>query len=352
MKRYVSLLALFLSVNFLSAQNSTFTIEADTLYSSSLDNVGGENSSRTMLVYLPPGYEENKERRYPVIYYLHGFTSSDSSNLNWFGTDEKLTFALQNKKIRPFILVVSNQHTLYKGSWYTNSTFTGKWSDFTAKDLVKHIDTKYRTIANRDSRGICGWSMGGHGTIKMAMLYPEVFSSAYALSPALLAFNDQVSASSGVFKAVQEAKSRDDLLKGEFLPIAIVAAGRAFAPNPNNPPFFADMPFSYDGDNLVTNYDILRKWMKQLPCNMLDEHFEDFSKLKAFKIDWGRNETGANGHIPYTARMFSEKLEALGMKHYAEEFIGTHGNKLWSFDGRLIDNVLPFFNANLEFHEE
>ncbi len=352
MKKIILLLILGLIGNIASAQDYSPTIVADSLYSESLENIGGEQPTRTMLVYLPPGYEENKDKRYPVIYYLHGFTSSDSSNLNWFGTDKKLAFAFENNKIRPFILVVANQHTLYKGSWYTNSSLTGNWSDFTAIDLVKHIDNKYRTIANRDSRGICGWSMGGHGTIKTAMLHPEVFSSAYALSPAFLAFNDKISAFSGVFKAVQEAQSQEDLFKGEFLPIAMVAAGRAFAPNSNNPPFFTDMPFTYEGDSLITHYDVLKKWNRQLPFNMLDFYFEDFSKLKAFKIDWGRNESNANGHIPYTSRMFSEKLEALGFEHYAEEFIGTHASKLWSFDGRMIDNVFPFFDANLEFEEK
>lgn len=352
MKKLIILFAFVLAGNMISAQSYSPTIVADSLYATSLDNDGGEHSTRSMLVYLPPGYEENTDKRYPVIYYLHGFTSSDSSNLKWFTTDEKLGFAFEKNKIRSFILVVANQHTLYKGSWYTNSSLTGNWSDFTANDLVNYIDNKYRTIANRDSRGICGWSMGGHGAIKVGMLHPEVFSCVYALSPAMLTFNDQISALSGGFKAVQETPTREDLLKGDFLPIAMVAAGRAFSPNPNKPPFFADMPFTYEGDNLITDYDVLEKWFRQLPYHMLDTYVENFSKLKAFKIDWGRNESKANAHIPYTGRMFSEKLEALGIEHYAEEFIGRHANKLWSYDGRMINSVLPFFDANLEFQEE
>ena len=168
----------------------------------------------------------------------------------------------------------------------------------------------------------------------------------------MFTFNDQISAQSGVFKTVQETQTREDLLKGDFLPIAMVAAGRAFSPNLNNPPFFTDMPFTYEGDSLITHYDVLNKWFSQLPYNMLDTYIKNFSKLKAFKIDWGRNESNANAHIPVTCRMFSEKLEALGVEHYAEEFIGTHANKLWSLDGRVINSVLPFFEANLKFQEE
>lgn len=352
MKKVKLLIILILLGHTILAQQFAPKVVADSLYSASLQNHGGENPTRSMLVYLPPGYEENTAKRYPVVYYLHGFTSSDSSNLKWFATDKKLEMAYEKNKIRPFILVVANQHTLYKGSFYTNSSLTGNWADFTAKDLVTYIDGKYRTIPQRDSRGVCGWSMGGHGAIKMGMLYPDVFSSVYAMSPALLTFNDQVSALSGVFKTIQDTPSREELLKGDFFPIAMVAAGRAFSPNADNPPFYIDMPFTFIGGNLTTHYDILEKWFGQLPYEMLDTYLENFSKLSAFKIDWGRNESGANGHIPFASRMFSKKLEALGLEHYAEEYIGTHINKLWSPDGRMIHEVLPFFDTYLEFHAE
>jgi S-formylglutathione hydrolase FrmB len=280
---------------------------------------------------------------------LHGFTSSDSTNLNWFATDQKLEMAYANRKIRPVIFVVANQHTLYKGSFYTNSSLTGNWSDFIARDLVNYIDSKYRTIPHRNSRGVCGWSMGGHGTIKMGMLYPDVFSCAYAMSPAVLTLNRDWGAANPGFKYAQECKSREELFDKGFDGVAMVALGRAFAPNPDKPPFYADMPFSWEGDSLITHYDVLEKWYDNMPFDMIDSHAENFSKLKAFKIDWGKHDEWP--HIPKTDRMFSEKLEALGIEHYAEEYIGTHMSKLWSFDGRMINSVLPFFDSNLEFQE-
>lgn len=338
-----------LAGNFVLAQSYSPTIVVDSLYAASLENSGGENPTRTMLVYLPPGYEENMDQRYPVIYYLHGFTSSDSSNLEWFETDKKLEFAFQTNKIKPFILVVANQYTLYKGSWYTNSTLTGKWADFTARDLVHYIDSKYRTIPHRNSRGVCGWSMGGHGTIKMGMLYPDVFSCAYAMSPAVLTFYLDYGARNQGFKNAQESQTREELISKGFNATVMMALGRTFSPNPDKPPFFADMPFSYEGDSLVTHYDVLKKWYDNLPYDMIDSYANNFSKLKAFKIDWGKHD---NPVITVTCRMFSEKLETLGMEHYSEEFIGDHGNKLWSLDGRMINNVLPFFNTYLEFQDQ
>ncbi|MGK4567764.1 hypothetical protein [Flavobacterium sp. 3HN19-14] len=61
----------------------------------------------------------------------------------------------------------------------------------------------------------------------------------------------------------------------------------------------------------------------------------------------GRNDQFK--HIPRTCLAFSKKLEQLGIMHYAEEYIGTHGNKVSSEDGRILNEMLPFFNENLDF---
>ena len=80
---------------------------------------------------------------------------------------------------------------------------------------------------------------------------------------------------------------------------------------------------------------------------MVDGHIDNLRKLKALKLDWGRNE--GNLHIPVTCKIFSQKLENLGIDHYAEEYIGDHGNKLWTDDGRALNDMLPFFDRYLEF---
>jgi S-formylglutathione hydrolase FrmB len=80
------------------------------------------------------------------------------------------------------IFVASDQSTSYGGSFYANSTLTGNWADFTAKDLVAYMDSHYRTIASRNSRGICGHSMGGHGALKLSMLFQK---SSAAFTPSV-----------------------------------------------------------------------------------------------------------------------------------------------------------------------
>ncbi|MBJ2176329.1 esterase family protein [Aureibaculum sp. A20] len=320
----------------------------DRLYSKSLENNGGENPTRRVTIYLPPDYDETTNR-YPVIYYLHGFTWSDSLQVAYDHFDKLLDKAIIKGIIKPVIVVMPDEHTLYRGSWYTNSSLTGKWADFTGIDLVTFIDKKYRTLPNWESRGVAGHSMGGQGAIKMGMLFPHVFSSVYALSPATLGIAKEIGIKGEVYKRVQEIKTREELVTGwdKFYPNAIVAMGRTYSPNLNNPPFYADLPFTYKGDSLIINNEVLELWHKKSVIGMADKYVESLRMLKALKLDWGRNEWSP--HIPLTCRIFSQKLENWGVNHYAEEYIGTHGNKLWTDDGRALNDMLPFFDTYLEF---
>jgi len=334
--------------NIVFAQYPSGRVVFDHLYSASLENPGGENPTRSVTVYLPPGYDES-EQRYPVIYYLHGFTWSDSLMVISDHFDKLLDKAIASGKIKPILVVMPDQHTLFRGSWYTNSSLTGKWSDFTGIDLVSFIDKKYRTIPEWESRGIAGHSMGGQGAIKIAMLFPDVFSSVYALSPATLGISKEIGIRGDAYKRIQEIQKREELITGwsEFYPNVIVAMGRAYSPNLNKPPFYADLPFSYQNDSLIVENEVLELWNRKSVIGMVDENVDNLQKLKALKLDWGRNEE--NEHIPITCRFLSQKLENLGIEHYAEEYIGDHGNKLWTDDGRALNDMLPFFDTYLKF---
>jgi len=353
MKKTILTLVLSFIGSLLFAQYPSGKVVVDQLYSEALENPGGEDPTRRVTVYLPPGYDSSDER-YPVVYYLHGFTLNDSISFGWFNIKEQLDKAIAQKKIDPFIFVMNDQRTSYLGSFYTNSTLTGNWSDFTAKDLVDYVDETYRTIPQSDSRGIAGWSMGGFGAIRLGMLHPEVFSSVYSLSPGL-GLAEEFGIHGKAYKIISETKSREELLSNntvftdEFYAEALVAMGRAISPNPDNPPFYADFPYTYEDGQLVVNYEVLEDWNESVPLGLADKYIDNLKKLKAIKLDWGRNEE--NDFIPATCREFSEKLENLGIEHYAEEFIGTHGNKLWTNDGRILNDMLPFFNTYLQFED-
>jgi pimeloyl-ACP methyl ester carboxylesterase len=339
----------FLIVAFLIFQNSICQIKSGRVQSflikaKTLQNSGGENPNRKVSVYLPPNYD-SEGKRFPVIYYLHGFMGTDSISANMKMVLDK---GISQQKIRPFILVIASHYTSYEGSFYTNSSLTGNWADFTAKELVEYVDKNFRTMATRDSRGIGGHSMGGYGAIKMGMLFPDIFSSVYALSPGLLAFVKEFGPNSDSFKDLSKIKSVEELKK-TYYPKVIVAVARAWSPNPDRPPFYCDFPFTYDGDSLVVNDAVLQKWNENMPVYMVDKYANNLRKLKALKLDWGRNDAS---RFPIQCGMFSQRLENLGIEHFSEEYIGNHGNKIWTTDGRVLNDLLPFFNDHLSFGNE
>lgn len=335
---------LLLSSSFLSfSQAPKGEVVTDTVYSQCLENSFGENPNRAVSVYLPPNYNESNQR-YPVIYFLHGFTN-DNSIMNYM--HELFDFAIATHKIRPFIMVVSDQKTTYDGSFYSNTGVFGNWEDFTAFDLVEYMDTNYRTIAKPESRGITGHSMGGHGAFKLAMRHPDIFSSVYALSPGALAIVQEYGPNSTTYRELATATNEEELAKTYFGKV-IVAFARSWSPNPDKAPFLCDIPFEYENDQLVVNQDVLKKWYANMPFYMIDDYLDNLQKLKAIKLDWGRN---AGERFTIQCKMFSQKLENVGITHFAEEYIGDHVNNIYTKDGRIPNQMLPFFDFYLEFEE-
>ncbi len=343
MKKLIAILLVLVFAKQVQSQIDTGSVVMRTINSAYLQNTGGENPQRRVSVYLPPGYDQSKQR-YPVIYYLHGFMGNDSI---YPAMKAILDMAIAKKKIRPYILVIADNNTLFSGSFYSNSSLIGDWTDFEAKELVAYMDKNFRTIATRDARGIGGHSMGGYGVLKIAMMYPDVFSCAYAMSPGLLAFVKEFGPGSDSYKQLAAIKTKDELDK-TYYPKVIAACARAWSPNPNKPPFFIDLPFNYVGDSLVVDTTVYEKWRANMPLYMIDKYAPNLKKLKAIKLDWGRNDAP---RFPLQCGMFSQELENHGIEHYAEEYIGTHTNKIWTTDGRVLDEMLPFFNDYLLFDE-
>ncbi len=263
--------------------------------------------------------------------------------------------AIKAGHLRQAILVLPNSMTKYFGSFYTNSAVAGNWADFIGKDVVAYIDKNYRTIANRSNRGLFGHSMGGNGALKMAMLFADQFSAVYAMSPGALHFSDDFRLSHPAFKRVAAQKDMDslrnaspyyDFEKFPFFEMIYASMARMYSPNVNELLLQADQPMRYVDGKMVVNGSVLKKWEAQFPINMIEDHVPALKSLAALKIDWGRNEDFP--HIPRTSLEFSKKLEALGIQHFAEEYIGDHVNMVDGFEGRVFTEVFPFFERYLK----
>jgi len=141
----------------------------------------GENTQGSYLIYLPPSYRTDTNRRYPVIYWLHGGFGYQADG----GRIALLPFAaaIAAGKMPETIIVVPQ--ALPTG-WYVNSKDGARpVEDVLIKNLIPHIDATYRTIADAKARGIEGMSMGGYGALHLGLKYPTVFGVISAVAPAI-----------------------------------------------------------------------------------------------------------------------------------------------------------------------
>ena len=338
------ILSLFIVIGGFSQNNKGGKIiEQKFLAASIQGNHGGEDPMRSVTIYLPPGYESGNQR-YPTIYFLHGFGADDRRVITETHFNELLDTAILSGRIRPVILVAPNSRTHFRGSFYSNSTLTGNWADFIGTDLVEYIDKNFRTLPNRNSRGLTGHSMGGHGALKVGMLFPDIFGSVYAMSPAVLNWAEEININSPSFKIIASAKS-EEVVSNNFLTLVLTSLARTYSPNEQKPPFYANLPVYYVGDSMVVNGSVVKEWEANFPINMIENHLTALKSLNALKLDWGRNDEFP--HIPVTCLEFSKKLETYGVHHFAEEYVGTHGDKLAGRDGRIYTEMLPFFDTYL-----
>jgi S-formylglutathione hydrolase FrmB len=131
---------------------------------------------------VPPSYDTNKARRYPVLYYLHGLGDNEQSLVNLGGWN--LVESLREKgKIGEFLIFAPDGGRTF----YINSRDGQvRYEDFFIREFVPAMESKYRARAGRASRAITGVSMGGYGALHMAMKYPQMFSAVSSHMGALI----------------------------------------------------------------------------------------------------------------------------------------------------------------------
>jgi S-formylglutathione hydrolase len=337
------LFSLFLPVGILmsqtEAQPKKGTVQRIKVHGKALEgNLEGDTPDRDVSIYLPPSYQTARNRRYPVIYLLHGFTDSDE---RWFGLIRHFVDvpaaadkALAGSATREMIIVMPNAYTAFQGSMYSSSATTGDWEGYITQDLVSYIDSHYRTIADVRSRGLAGHSMGGYGAVRIGMRRPEVYSSLYILSPCCMSANLNPQ---GLARA-EAIHTMEEVAKADFGTKAALASAAAWSPNPKNPPFFFDLP-SKDGQIQPA---IVAKWAANAPLAMIDQYIPNLKKLHAIAVDAGTQDTGIAG----TVKILDAVLSQYGISHVFEIYEGNHINRIGE---RLETKVLPFFSSNLSF---
>jgi putative tributyrin esterase len=129
-------------------------------------------------VLLPVAYDqpESKTKRYAVVYLLHGLTGHYT---NWFEKTKLADYAAAYD-----LIVVTPEGN---DNWYSDSVTvaTDKYESYVVQELIPDVQRRYRTIETREGRAIAGLSMGGYGSLKFGVKYPEMFTFAGSMSGAL-----------------------------------------------------------------------------------------------------------------------------------------------------------------------
>ncbi|MFC1511858.1 alpha/beta hydrolase [Candidatus Latescibacterota bacterium] len=306
------------------------------------DNMLGDAPDRSVLIYLPPDYKDNPDKRYPVIYLLHGFTCDHTA---WLGEcyipmtvsfDSLCSNLIEQEIIQPMIIVMPDARNKYLGSWYTNSAVTGNWEDFITQDLVAYVDSTYRTIPLADSRGIAGHSMGGFGAMKLVMKHPEIYCAVYSLSGVLDFDNFYLDRGRNNIMRAVKADTLDNL------PNLSISSAVAFAPNPNTQPFLCDFPLD-ENEQVVES--VWGKWLQYDPLTMISSYRKNLMQLQGIRFDCGVSDGWC-----YAGNLtFSQALKDENIPYVFEEYEGNHTNEI---QNRIENYLLPFFSEVLAYQVE
>jgi enterochelin esterase-like enzyme len=309
-------------------------------------NLEGDAVDRDVIVFLPPGYQEDTKRLYPVVYALHGYSIGAEQWTHEIHVPQTVEGAFA-KGSQEMIVVLPDSKTVYNGSMYSSSVTTGDFEKFIWNDVVAYIDAHYRTFPKRESRGLVGHSMGGYGASRIGMKHPDVFCALYIMSPCCMSPMtgggpgpaDQIKerAIAGE-KKVAAAKSPGDLAaQSPGFGAAQYATAAAWAPNPKNPPLYFDLP-TKDG---VPQPEIVAKYSANAPLAFVDQYIGNLRQYRAISMDVGDQDG-----LRFDAIKLHTMLDNYGIANSFEIYSGTHVSAVAD---RFQNHVLPFFSKNLCF---
>ena len=309
-------------------------------------NLEGDAVDRDVIVFLPPSYQKDKKRRYPVVVALHGYSIGAEQWTHEIHVPQTVEGAFA-KGTQEMIVVLPDSKTIYNGSMYSSSATTGDFEKFIWHDVVDYIDAHYRTIPNRTSRGLVGHSMGGYGASRIGMKHPEVFGALYIMSPCCMSpmvgggpgpadqMKERAIASE---KKVAAAKSPADLAaQSPGFQAAQYATAAAWAPNPKNPPLYFDLP-TKDG---VPQPEIAAKFTANSPLAFVDQYIGNLKQYRAIAMDVGDQDG-----LRFDATKLHTLMDNYGIANSFEIYSGTHVSAVAD---RFQNHVLPFFSKNLCF---
>ena len=299
------------------------------------DNPLGDPARRPLWVYVPPGYDDEPNRRYAAVYVIQGYTGHLAMWRNRtpyrqpFCETADAVFA--GEQAPPVIVVYVDAWTAYGGSQFVDSPGTGRYHSYLCDEIVTWVDAHYRTMADREHRAIMGKSSGGFGAMITPMLRPELFGAfathagdnlyEYCYIPgfgkvvrALRAYDGDVQRWWTEFRERVAFTKEED---GDILMTLGVAA--AFSANPDGT---VELPF--DTRTGALRPDVWQRWLDWEPVRMVPKYAEAMRSMRAIWIDAGTRD---DWFLDLGAEAFRDALLANGISEnviHFEMFDATH----------------------------
>jgi S-formylglutathione hydrolase FrmB len=294
----------------------------------------GDPAQRPLWVYLPPGYDDEPLRRYPSIYVIQGLTGQVDMwrNRTAFRKNfPELTDDLFRGGAPPAIVVWVDCWTSLGGSQFLDSPGTGRYHTYLCDEVVPWVDANYRTVAERDHRGITGKSSGGYGAMVTPMLRPDLwgglathagdalFENCYLpeFRASARTLRDDYGGSYDRFW--EDFRSRPAFTKetdGELLNDWCMAA--CYSTDPDGT---VRLPFDPVTGELIP--DVWERWLAWDPVRMVPQHADALRSMKAIYIDAGKRD---EYFLDLGAEAFRRELAAIGVTDvFFELFDAKHG---------------------------
>jgi S-formylglutathione hydrolase len=322
-------------------------IEENRITSKALENnLLGDPATREFEVYLPPDYDTGG-KRYPVVFVLHGMGRNARYLVD--PSRKAMDDLIKKKEAREMILVFPDGSNKLGGSYYMNSPTIGDYETYIAKELVGQIDATYRTIPNRNSRGIMGCSMGGWGALHLALKYPDVFGVAAPMSGFGIFYPHEMPTSWRLLFTVLTHRKAPDESSGLINPADFlsflwrtrcgVAVAAATSSNPDKPPLYLDLPYRFEKWGLVVDREVVQKADSRDTLNDIKRYLEQPFRLNALLI-FADNEF--DEFYEAKLRAMDRDLTDRGLPH--DFFLVDAGHCDYDFSP-----ILKFMNDHLEF---
>lgn len=295
----------------------------------------GDAATRTVAVYLPPGYDPEGSARYPALYVLHGYTGNVGALLatrpwetNVVQWADRL---LIEKRMRPSLVVLVDGFTRLGGSQYVDSIHNGNYATYTVRDVVGHVDRAYRSIASEGGRAVLGKSSGGFGAMHLAFEHPGVFAGfashsgdsyfRYAHIPAFATVDRTLERHDyDIAGFVASFESRAKRPMSDYTTMEMLAYAAAYSPRTAKA-FDIELPFEPKTGEL--REEVFARWLAYDPAERVAASRDALARLRLRYLDCGRRD---EYNLDTGARVVAQRIRDLGLEVRHEEFDDDHRN--------------------------